>query len=116
MKKIEGYVLNKEIGHGQFGKVYLAEKTSSAKTIGIYWADWALACKVIPKAIAKKNKRLEKYIHNEIDIMLNIQSDNVINLVDAKMTPNNYYLFTYFYNGPDLRKLVDAKGGCLIEK
>ena len=48
--------------------------------------------------------------------MLNITSPYVINLVDAKMTSNNYYLFTEFYNGPDLRKLVDAKGGSLQEK
>jgi serine/threonine protein kinase len=36
-------------------------------------------------------------------------------LIDAKKTANNFYLFFEYFNGGDLRKLLEAKGNQLSE-
>jgi len=48
--------------------------------------------------------------------MMNMKTDFVLSLIDAKKTKNNYYLFFEYFNGGDLRRLFEAQGCSLPEK
>ena len=84
-------VTPKVLGKGQFGTVYYAFDKHSH-------IPFAVKCIDRKKLKARDLKNLQ----NEIQIMVEIRSENVIALKDATKTKNNFYLVMELCNGGDL--------------
>ena len=77
-----------------------------------YRKDADLAWKVIPiKHISSKS--LKNYISRELEILFKTNHENVISHLSSRKTNNNIYVFTEFWNGGDLSKFVEIRGGTL---
>ena len=96
MKKVQDYILDKSLGKGSFGEVFLTKKENCSK---LY------ATKKIPLTHLK-NKEFEKYINNEIKIMKKLDHENVIKLYDFYQTSNNLYLIMDYINGGSLSEYL----------
>lgn len=97
-KKIENYVWNwkAHLGTGAFGKVYLGKDKNSSKLVAI---------KIVETA-SIQDDYLTKSLVNEIEIMKEVKSPNIVNLYDVFFTKNNVYIITEFCNGGDLRSYL----------
>ena len=119
MKKVDNYTLVEVIGEGAYGKVFLCDirdPNQTGKMIRPPRIGRKVACKKIPTASTNANRKLLKYLSQEIDVMMIIDSPHVLSLIDAKKTGNNIYMFFEFCNGGDVRKLMKLRGGKLPEK
>ena len=96
MKRIKDYILDKSLGKGSFGEVFLTKKEKSSK---LY------ATKKIPLTHLQ-NEEFKKYITNEIKIMKMLQHDNVIKFYDCYQTENNLYLIMDYINGGSLSEYL----------
>ena len=94
---VEDYTLEKIIGKGSFGQVYLTSKTGTNKLF---------ATKKMPKTMVLQPK-LKKYFNNEIHILENIDHPYIIKLYEIKQTINNYFLIFDFCNGGDLNHCLE---------
>ncbi|EGR30359.1 kelch motif family protein, putative [Ichthyophthirius multifiliis] len=89
LTKIKDYKLQEIIGKGSYGQVYKAEKNKK-----IY------AIKVLDKQQIKE-KNLQKYVNNEVQIMKNINHQNIVQFYEA--FENSFALFIvmeYCNEGP----------------
>ena len=96
MKRIKDYILDKSLGKGSFGEVFLTKKEKSSK---LY------ATKKIPLTHLQ-NEEFKKYMTNEIKIMKMLQHDNVIKFYDCYQTENNLYLIMDYINGGSLSEYL----------
>ena len=94
---VEDYTLEKIIGKGSFGQVYLTSKTGTNKLF---------ATKKMPKTMVLQPK-VKKYFNNEIHILENIDHPYIIKLYEIKQTINNYFLIFDFCNGGDLNHCLE---------
>jgi len=94
--ELQGYRFEKEVGIGDFSKVYLATKTDTGEIYALKRIDKALIC----------DKRLKKYINNEIFILNNIKHKNIIKYFGLKSTMNNLYMIFEYCNGGDLESCL----------
>ena len=94
---VEDYTLEKIIGKGSFGQVYLTSKTGTNKLF---------ATKKMPKTMVIQPK-VKKYFNNEIHILENIDHPYIIKLYEIKQTINNYFLIFDFCNGGDLNHCLE---------
>lgn len=62
------------------------------------------------------NKKIKKYLIQEIEVMMQLKHENILRFLEAKKTHNNIYIFFEFCNGGDLRRFLEARGGKLDEK
>lgn len=86
-KKIGKYILQEEIGSGNFSTVF------SAKTLNQDPSSPPLyAIKCIPKKTIESNKILKRLLNTEVSIMNRIKHPNIMHLFDYYETKNNYYL------------------------
>lgn len=94
-KKIENYVWNwkSHLGTGAFGKVYLGKDKKSSKPVAI---------KII-EIHNNQDEYFTKSLMNEIEIMKELKSPNIVSLCDVFFTKNNVYIIAEFCNGGDLR-------------
>ena len=97
-KKIEHYVWNWKchLGTGAFGKVYLGKDKNSSKLVAI---------KIIETS-SIQDEYYTKSLMNEIEIMKELNSPNIVSLHDVFFTKNNVYIITEFCNGGDLRSYL----------
>lgn len=97
-KKIENYVWNWKchLGTGAFGKVYLGKDKNTSKLVAI---------KIIETA-SIQDDYCTKSLMNEIEIMKELKSPNIVGLFDVFFTKNNVYIITEFCNGGDLRSYL----------
>ena len=94
MKKIgKDYCLEKLLGKGSFGEVYLTSKVNS---------NFLFATKVMQKEKVEEPNYL-KYFLNEINILKDIDHKNCIKLESLQKTVHNYYIIMEYCNGDTLQ-------------
>ena len=103
--QIQIVLLPRLLGKGQYGSVHLGYQRGNQ--------DLTYAIKVIDRRRLKGHS--QKLLLNEINIMQEIRSDNVVSLVSATKTASNYYLVMQHCNGGDLESFIKARGGFLTE-
>ncbi|KAJ4751848.1 Serine/threonine-protein kinase 36 [Rhynchospora pubera] len=100
---IEEYHVLGLVGEGSFGKVYKGRKKNSFQTVAM-------------KFILKHGKT-EKDLHNlrqEIEILRKLKHRNIIEMLDAFETPQEFCVVTEFAQGELFEVLEDDK--CLPEE
>uniref|UniRef100_A0A1D1XU07 non-specific serine/threonine protein kinase n=1 Tax=Anthurium amnicola TaxID=1678845 RepID=A0A1D1XU07_9ARAE len=99
---LEDYHVIELVGEGSFGKVYKGRRKYTGKTVAL-------------KFILKHGKS-EKDIHNlrqEIEILRKLKHENIIEMLDAFETPQEFCVVTEFAQGELFEILEDDK--CLPE-
>ena len=94
---VEDLTLQKCLGKGAFGEVYLTSKQGSHEKF---------ATKKIDKKFAS-NPRAKKYLDNEINILKEIDHPNIIKLYEVKETNKFYYLVMELCNGGGLSDCLE---------
>ena len=92
MQQIDDLILEKFLGKGSFGEVYLSTKKGHRQ----YYAT-----KKIERKIADKPS-LKKYFDNEINILSHLNHPNIVKLVEIKRSVQHYYIVTEYVNGGGL--------------
>lgn len=99
--KLDGYIIQRELGKGSFATVYQAIKNDhedSGKS------------RVAIKAISLKNKKLSKKIlHSlemEIEILGRLRHSNIVTLGEVYKTETNFFLVLEYCAGGDLQRLI----------
>ena len=88
--------LEKCLGKGAFGEVYLTTKKGSKVKY---------ATKKIDKSVMK-NPKSKEYLANEIKILKEMDHPNIIKLIEVKDTTKYYYIVMEYCNGGDLSKCL----------
>ena len=97
MFKIDDYELEKCLGKGAFGEVYLTSRAGDTKKYATKKMDRG--------AIDKSEAR--KYLSNEIMILKNLNHPNIVKFQDLKKTKNHYFLIMECCNGGELADALD---------
>ncbi len=97
MIKLGSYTIEKLLGEGSFGKVYLTKKEGDSKK----YATKELDREEIDSSEAKK------YLINEIRILQSLSHPNIVKFVDIKKTKKHYYIMMEFCNGGELTKNLE---------
>ena len=97
MFKIDDYELEKCLGKGAFGEVYLTSRAGDTKKYATKKMDRG--------AIDKSEAR--KYLANEIMILKNLNHPNIVKFQDLKKTKNHYFLIMECCNGGELADALD---------
>ena len=94
---VDNLILEKLIGKGSFGEVYLTSKKGDTK-----------------KYATKKFERSEiegteamKYLKNEIIILQHLKHPNIAKYEDVKKTKKHFYIVMEFCNGGELSKALE---------
>ncbi len=100
-RQVGKYQLDRELGQGQFGQVYLALDTEDNNK--------CYAMKVIQKEKLLCSPLLTRLFESEIKIMQVLKHPNLLHLYDILETSNNYYVVTQFCDGGDLETYLESK-------
>lgn len=108
IKKVNNFILFKELGRGAFGEVFLSMDQN---------LDVLTAIKVINR------KKLPQYQKNklliQLDILSKLNHKNVTKIIDKQKTSNNFYIEMEYSNGPNLYEYIQHYkkkfGKCLNE-
>ena len=92
-KMIDEYHLLKEVGKGQYGKVYKAKHMKKGNIVAI---------KCISMTKFSEVPKLEELTRNEISILSSIKNPNCIQFIEMLRTTNNMYMVYEFCEGGDL--------------
>lgn len=98
-KKVGIYELEKKIGEGNYGTVFLGKNSESQEVI---------AGKSIP--IKNPNKKLLQQMDTEIRVLKDSNCPYIIKLHDVLKTQNNIYLIMEYCGGGDLENYVKTHG------
>ena len=96
--QVDNLILEKELGEGAFGKVFL---TKIEGDNDIY------ATKIYDRDIIEKTPDLERYMKSEISILNRLNHPNIVKFRDAKKTKKHYYLVMEYCNGGELGKALE---------
>ena len=91
--KLENYELDKFLGKGAFGEVYLTTKKGEDKKF---------ATKKLDRAEMEKEEDAMKYLRNEIVILQYLEHPNIVKFEEVKKTKKHFYIITEYCNGGDL--------------
>ena len=91
--QIDNLTLEKELGRGQFGAVYLTKLDND---------NTPYATKVYDRQTIEKSKDLLRYIKTEATILKNLNHPNIVKLKEVKKTKKHYYIVMEFCNGGEL--------------
>ena len=94
---IDNYILEKRLGEGAFGEVYLTRKKGDNK---LY------ATKKYERDKIEKSEAL-KYLKNEIAILQSLNHPNIVKFIDLKKTKKHYYIMMEYCNGGELGKALE---------
>ncbi|CAD8171688.1 unnamed protein product [Paramecium octaurelia] len=97
MKTIDKYTLLNQIGQGQYGKVYKANKHNTQEYYAI---------KVIKLTRFKQLPKLTQFTMNEVETLKRINNPNVIKFIELFNSKNNLYLVYEFCNGGNLEEYI----------
>ncbi len=95
--KLDDYELEKCIGKGVFGQVYLTSKKGSSTKF---------ATKEINREEIEKTDAM-KYLRNELVILQYLNHPNIVKFQDVKKTKKNYYIIMEYCNGGELAKALE---------
>ena len=98
-KIVDNYVLERKIGHGQFGEVFKGYNKLNNQDIAV---------KAVKRELLKG--KFNELLDNEIRVLKSCNNENIIKLYDLKKTSNNFYLMLEYCNEGDLSQyLKDRK-------
>lgn len=105
VKIIDNYILEREIGKGQFGSVFKGYNKVNGVDIAV-------------KSIARDKLKGKFYelLENEIRVLRACDNINIIKLYDIKKTQNNIYLVTEYCNEGDLMQYLKEKRDSLRKR
>ena len=93
---VEDLYLEKCIGKGGFGEVYLATKEGTKEKYAV---------KRIDRKI-ENDKGFMNYFKNEIIVLKNLQHKNIVKFIKIIKTKKNFYIVTEYCNGNDLSNVL----------
>ena len=96
--QIDNYILEKQLGAGAFGEVYLSKLATDPSKL--------FATKVYERKKIEGTGQF-KYLTNECNIMHDLNHPNIVKLVDVKKTKNHYYIMMEFCNGGELEGALE---------
>ena len=95
---IDNYILEKSLGKGSFGEVFLAlMKGDSSKKF---------AAKKLERTEIEKSEAM-KYLKNEILILKKLNHPNIVKYESIKKTKKHFYLIMEFCNGGELSQALE---------
>ena len=94
---LDDYSLEKSLGKGAFGEVFLTTKKGTNK---LY------ATKKMEKEFFE-NETTKKYLLNEIYILKELNHPNIVQFADLKRTKNHFYIIMEYCNGGELFKALE---------
>jgi len=94
---IDDYHLEKMIGSGQYGKVYMATNTKTKEVVAI---------KCISMSKFSQVPKLEELTRNEINILSSLKNPNIIQFKEMLRTTNNMYMVYEYCNGGNLEEYL----------
>ena len=105
---IGSYLIEKPLGHGGMGEVYLARHTK----LDIY-----RAIKILLPKVAVKNPMFAKCFMQEARLAIKLQHPNIVNVMDADYDANYgiYYIVMEYVDGGTVRSTL-KKSGAYSEK
>jgi len=95
--QVDNLILEKCLGKGSFGEVYLSRKCDNDKIF---------ATKKYEREKIDKTEAL-KYLRNEILILQTLNHPNIVKFEDIKKTKNHYYIVMEYCNGGELAKALE---------
>jgi serine/threonine protein kinase len=95
--KIENYDLEKCLGQGAFGEVYLTSKKGDSKKY---------ATKKLDREEIEKGESM-KYLRNEIAILQYLNHPNIVKFEEVKKTKKHFYIIMEYCNGGELSKALE---------
>jgi serine/threonine protein kinase len=95
--QIDNLLLEKCLGSGSFGEVYLTKKNGEKK----YYATKKYERDKIEKTEAMK------YLKNEINILQSLKHPNIVKYDDIKKTKKHFYIVMDYCNGGELSKALE---------
>ena len=98
VKVVDNYVLERQIGKGQFGEVYKSYNKLTGEDIAV---------KTINRSSLKG--KFYELLENEIKVLRSCNNVNIIKLYDIKKTKNNIYLMLEYCNEGDLMGYLKEK-------
>ena len=96
--QIDNYILDKQLGAGAFGEVYLSKLATDPSKL--------FATKVYERKKIEGTGQF-KYLTNECNIMHDLNHPNIVKLVDVKKTKNHYYIMMEYCNGGELEGALE---------
>ena len=100
---IKGYQIDRELKHSGIGKVYKATENRTGQ---------AVAIKTLVAAEKTDAYHLNAF-QREIAILRQLKHQHIVRLWEHGQAGNTFYFVFEFVEGPDLAKLIQAKGGRL---
>ena len=94
---VDNLVLEKCLGKGAFGEVYLTSKKGT---------DQKFATKKLEREQIEKSEAM-KYLKNEIIILQNLKHPNIVKYEDVKKTKKHFYIVMEYCNGGELSQALE---------
>ena len=95
--KLENYELEKCLGKGAFGEVYLTSKKDDPKKY---------ATKKMDREEIEKGDAM-KYLRNEIVVLQYLDHPNIVKFQEVKKTKKHFYIIMEYCNGGELSKALE---------
>ena len=96
--QVENLFLQKSLGKGSFGEVFLTKIKNDPNTY---------ATKVYDRAKIEQSPLLLQYLKAEITILNSLNHPNIVKLKEVKKTKRHFYLVQEYCNGGELQKALD---------
>ena len=96
--QVDNLILEKCLGKGAFGEVYLTKKVGDDNRI--------YATKKYERDKIENTEAM-KYLRNEIDILQSLKHPNIVKFEDVKKTKKHFYIVMDFCNGGELSKALE---------
>lgn len=99
-KRVGDYLLTKQIGEGQFGKVFLGKGIKDTRTYAI---------KQIDRSFIDSNDHLKRLLETEVSIMHDIDHPNILHLYEFLESSQNYYMVVDYCNQGNFLDYLESK-------
>ncbi len=95
-----GFRLEKKLGSGSMGDVYLAEQITMKRKVAV---------KILPASMTRDPQAVERFLH-EVQTLARFEHPNIVSAFNAGEDDGTYYLAMAYVNGEDLDSIVKRQG------